>query len=343
MKNSRIRKLLVGFVVAVGILGASQSVFAGASGVGSTVSADDITQPVTKKKTLRLNKKNKIYLTKGQTCTLRLKGKKIKLSKIKWRSRNRSVATVKRGVVKAKRLGKTTVVAVYKNKKYKCTVIVEPASAHRAREMNDVTASVGKKQKDGSRAVTDVSKDEVTGKKSTASVSAVKNSDATEFTFLQKDGGKIYKLTLRMDLTGKKSGKLICKFTDKKHPGNNYTAVCRLYKNFSGVHDGLRVVKYTGRELNADGKLVPFTDSGDENTGAYTDPLYGKTVEAFRAWDRLLASDAKYRGMNLSMRNLGFSKWNSVRETGYSDDNLEDEETDDGYVYDTDGYEYVIG
>ena len=62
-------------------------------------------------------------LTVGKKLTLRLKN--AKASKVKWSSSNKKVATVsKKGVVKAKKAGKTTITAKYKGRKYTCKIAV---------------------------------------------------------------------------------------------------------------------------------------------------------------------------------------------------------------------------
>ena len=74
-----------------------------------------------KKKTPKLNK-SKLTLTVGKTAKLKVKNTK---KKIKWSSSKKSVATVtKKGKVKAKKAGKTTITAKVGKKKLKCKVTV---------------------------------------------------------------------------------------------------------------------------------------------------------------------------------------------------------------------------
>ncbi len=75
-------------------------------------------------KNVRLNKK-KIILTVGKKKTLKVKNK-AKGVRVKWSSKNMKVAKVsKKGVVKARRAGKTTIIAKVGKKKFKCKVIVK--------------------------------------------------------------------------------------------------------------------------------------------------------------------------------------------------------------------------
>ena len=69
----------------------------------------------------KLNKKN-ITIMMGKTSKLKLKNNK---KKVKWKSLNKKIATVtKKGLVKGKSEGKTTIVAKVGKKKYKCKVRV---------------------------------------------------------------------------------------------------------------------------------------------------------------------------------------------------------------------------
>ncbi len=70
---------------------------------------------------VKLNK-TKVSLMVGKTVTLKLKGTK---KKVKWISKNKSVATVSaKGKVKAKKVGSTKIIAKVSGKKYSCKVTV---------------------------------------------------------------------------------------------------------------------------------------------------------------------------------------------------------------------------
>jgi len=71
---------------------------------------------------VELSKKS-ITMNKKESYKLKLKGAKSK--NVKWSSSNTKIATVKKGVVKAKKKGKCTVIAKYRSKKYKCVVRVK--------------------------------------------------------------------------------------------------------------------------------------------------------------------------------------------------------------------------
>ena len=68
----------------------------------------------------------------------------LKNVKIKWSSSNKKVASVKKGVVFAKRTGKATIKAKYKGKTYKCKVTVKKdAKPLKAKSLNEVLNADG--------------------------------------------------------------------------------------------------------------------------------------------------------------------------------------------------------
>jgi serpin B len=83
-----------------------------------------VVQAATKKKAKKpvMNKK-KVTLTGGKKTKLKLKHAKAK--KVKWKSSNKKIATVKKGIVKAKREGKVKITATYQGKKYKVRITVK--------------------------------------------------------------------------------------------------------------------------------------------------------------------------------------------------------------------------
>lgn len=70
----------------------------------------------------KLSKKN-VVLMKGKTCKIKLKSAKSK--KVRWKSSNRKIATVNKGVIKARKKGSAFVIAKYEGKKYVCNVKVK--------------------------------------------------------------------------------------------------------------------------------------------------------------------------------------------------------------------------
>ena len=85
------------------------------------------------KSATRLNYK-KGPLDQGKKKKLKVKGTK---KRVKWYSTKKSVATVnKKGVVKAKKKGKTYIVAKVGKKKYRCKVIVKKRVSKKKKKSN---------------------------------------------------------------------------------------------------------------------------------------------------------------------------------------------------------------
>lgn len=91
---------------------------------------------------IKLNKKT-VYLLKGKTYKLKVKGSK---SKAKWISSDKTVVSVsKKGKIKAIGYGTATVTAKVKGKTLKCKVTVERKAQKNARKLRDYILKNGKK------------------------------------------------------------------------------------------------------------------------------------------------------------------------------------------------------
>ena len=77
--------------------------------------------PVMAKATPKLSNTS-LTITQGKTVKVKLKN--AKAGQVKWSSSNKKVATVSKGRIKTKKAGKTTIIARYQNRKYKCRVVV---------------------------------------------------------------------------------------------------------------------------------------------------------------------------------------------------------------------------
>ncbi|MCH5266505.1 MAG: Ig-like domain-containing protein, partial [Lachnospiraceae bacterium] len=76
----------------------------------------------------KLNKKKAVMYTGG---TLTLKVKKVKASSVRWKTSNKTIATVKKGKVTALKKGKVTITAKTGKQKLNCKITVKPNSLNR--------------------------------------------------------------------------------------------------------------------------------------------------------------------------------------------------------------------
>ncbi len=88
---------------------------------------------------VRISKKT-VTIRKTQTVKLKVKGTK---KKVKWSSKNKSIATVsKKGVVKAKKVGRTKIIAKVGKKKYKCNITVKELFSFKLKNKLPITYSM---------------------------------------------------------------------------------------------------------------------------------------------------------------------------------------------------------
>lgn len=77
------------------------------------------------KKEIELNKKN-LSMKIQEQCQLKLKGANKK--KVKWKSSNKKIAVVRKGIVRTKGVGRCVITAECSGKKYKCVIRVKKNS-----------------------------------------------------------------------------------------------------------------------------------------------------------------------------------------------------------------------
>ena len=90
-------------------------------GLKKAAGKKSVTVTFSKKKIIRLSEKS-LNMNTGDSKTIKLRGASAK--KVKWSTSDKKVATVSKGRIKAKKPGTVTITAKYKNKKYKCKVVV---------------------------------------------------------------------------------------------------------------------------------------------------------------------------------------------------------------------------
>lgn len=121
------KKFIVPVLVLMLCIAAAMPMYAdnntGSSAADGKVPAKNIRLQSKKTKTkIKLNKKKaNVYVGKK----LKLKVKGVKAKKVKWYTSNKKIATVKKGVVKAKKKGRVTITAKVNGKKYKCKITVK--------------------------------------------------------------------------------------------------------------------------------------------------------------------------------------------------------------------------
>lgn len=148
-------------------------------------------------KEIALNKKS-ICMKKGQKYTLKLKG--VKKKKIKWSSNNKKIASVRNGVVKAKKTGRCMITAKYQSKKYKCTIYVKKAKTNnsntnisRPKQTPEPTQTVGSIHMS-------VKSDEVDNKKLLITIYNERNTEAVtgmDFSLEKLENGEWKKLDFK--------------------------------------------------------------------------------------------------------------------------------------------------
>lgn len=265
--------------------------------------------------------KTSVYMAKGDTLQLKVKG--YKASKVKWSSSNKKVATVdSKGLVKAKKNGKTTITAAAGKKKLKCTVIVEKKTVNRARKLRDYVLQKGKKDKESGLIVLKRSTyDEGSGKSYLLTVGASKKNKKMTFTYYctpeyPEDPYEHYDLKITIDLISGKSaikkGTITYRydyaedFTDRRYEGTIVTALVDDEEYYTTVS------KYSTLETKTDPNtgeethelVVYYASEGDMNDER--EMLSSRARDAFTEWNAWFKSIKGLKKYGISMKAIGF-------------------------------------
>ena len=209
----------------------------------------------------------------------------------------------KSGKVTAKKIGKATIVAKVKGKKYKCTVYVDKKEKNNARKLRDFIVKKGKKSKDGegkdwyeiSYLTTDEENTEYW-----ARINVHKDSYSMDFTYLElpdTTAGTNYKYFFTIDLVNKKSGGLeVSRTSVADYEG--YSCYGSINTGFDGKGAGVKISRYYDIDSAGGETLIANPDSKSSIISQG-----GK--DAFRAFDTLL----KKKSAGVTMKSIGFSKW----------------------------------
>lgn len=194
-----------------------------------------ITSPVTVEaaSSIKLSK-TKLTMGLGDTYTLKLAGAKNPI----WKSSNSKIAVVKNGKVIAKKTGKATIIATYKGKSYKCTVLVKSpkisstkfsmtvGTKKQVRVLNTINRvvwftsnkSIAVVDKKGLVTARKAGKVKITGKlhgKRYTSVITVKKSLAKPVTLSKKSAKVLVGSSLQLKLNNAASSKVVWKTSNK--------------------------------------------------------------------------------------------------------------------------------
>ena len=246
---------------------------------------------------IKLNKKT-VYLAKGKTVKLKVKGTK---AKVKWKSSNKKIATVsKSGKVKGKKTGKCTITAKVKGKKLKCKVYVETPAKNNARKLRNLIL-----KKKGQKIEMQIDEDDGETTE-TVTISANKKNTKLEFSYgnsslLTVD---IFNVNMEYDLMKGKSGTV--KF-GRYDGGNN--EIGREYegtvtKKFARSGQGITVKKVLDydQEEEQDYDIVEHEVAP---TAEHQKTMCGALGESFEMFDILL----KKNKTGVTMYKLGFTNW----------------------------------
>lgn len=252
---------------------------------------------------VKLNKKT-VYLAKGKTVKLKVKGTK---AKVKWSSSNKKIATVsKSGKVKGKKIGKCTITAKVKGKKLKCKVIVESKAANQARKLRNYVLKKGKYDKDNKEYVLSAKyEDEEQETVEFVDISANKKNKKLEFAYSFTSPNTIDTTITSMeyDLIKGKSGSFSIKVIDGGNSEDETHYQGTITRKFAQSGKGLTITSATKTEFdeeNYEAQIVGVTPDSDDYSYCYNNMAH-----SFKMFDKLL----KQKKAGTSMYKLGFTKW----------------------------------
>ena len=267
---------------------------------------------------IKLNKKT-VYMLKGKTYQLKVKGTK---SKVKWESSDTSVVSVsKKGKLKAKAYGTATVTAKVKGKTLKCKVIVERKAQKKARTLRNYILKNGKKS--GSKYYISKTKtsSDAEGTKITYKITASKkNKDLVfEYSVSTTEPPEVTKATMTINLisgtASVKSGtfKAVNEdgYGDEAWEEYHGDVTTEFHEQFIGLEDdgaeGIIVKKY----LSYDGGslIKEETDATELAKEDYVRPASYYLSHGFKYWDKLMASKKALKKAKINMKSIGFSKF----------------------------------
>ena len=278
-------------------------------------------------KTMKLNAK-KVYMAKGATYTLKVKGVKAKkVKKIKWKSSNKKVVKVtKKGKMKAKLTGKkigtatiTAKVKLKNKKKYKklkCKVIVEKKSIIKARKLRSYVLK-NYNRLDGNNYELYWENNNGDNNFSNPSIIAHKGTNTLDFCYYA-DNESSWQTNVKMTInliSGKatlKTGKFeVNHVYDVDEPDDQNTVYGEITTAYDGKGNGLTLTKKIWYETDEEGYWIEKESEEDDVLARSKAATLKRFNAAFEQWDEMFSK--KYPAMKkagISMKSIGFSNWN---------------------------------
>lgn len=269
-------------------------------------------------KTIKLNKKT-LYMSKGSTYQLKVKGT---TAKVKWKSSNSKIVSVsKKGKLKAKAYGIAKISAKVKGKTLKCKVKVERKGEKNARLLRAYILKYGKKS--GSTYYIkkkSYSGDESEGTTKTIQISATKKSQALEFSYSKSttEPPAARKSTIKIDLISGsraiRTGKAFYRMDDgygidtwEEYYGDITTQFSHTFN--SSEPDGAKGITVTKAVTNDDENNTVITDKTALADEKYIRPFAVNIGNSFSDYDELIKSQKKLKNAKkITMKTLGFTK-----------------------------------
>lgn len=266
---------------------------------------------------IKLSKKT-VYMSKGKTYTLKVKGTK---AKVKWKSSNKKIVTVsKKGKLKAKGYGTAKITAKVKGKTLKCTVKVERKAEKNARKLRDYILKKGKKA-GSKRYIEKKVKEDLSGETFTSTARITANSKNKELEFTYSDSytepPEANSFSMTIDLI---SGSASLKAGTAEFKWYDGYSIDAHEDYFADINTRFKETYSTG-ENQAYGIVINRFESHDEETVyTKTDAAELNNVEFWRfpvcniskaltACNKIMTGNKTLKKDKINLKTIGFSEW----------------------------------
>ena len=260
---------------------------------------------------IKLNKKT-VYLLKGKTYKLKVKGSK---SKAKWISSDKTVVSVsKKGKLKAMGYGTATVTAKVKGKTLKCKVTVERKAQKNARKLRDYILKNGKKS-GGKYYISKKRYSEAAeGSLTLIKISASKADKNLVFEWSESttEPPEVKKCTMTIDLisgtSAVRTGTFKAVFEDGYSVGtwdefHGEVTTEYSYPDYA-TYKGLKLIRFVSYLDEA--VYEDQTDAAKLAEEGYVRPASYYIDKGFENWDSLIKSKKTLKKAKVTMKSMGF-------------------------------------